>query len=145
METLEHLPLVLTVSDGRYIIEQQIGGTVVTIKIGADQATQVGRFLLKEREPDQGDLFADEPGLDQGFDQFWSSYPRRDGRARALDLWKRQRLGNKLQVVLAHLTAIKQTPQWTDQGGKFVPHAGTYLSQRRYLDEVEVEDFSSFR
>lgn len=145
MESLEHLPLVLTVRDGRYIIEQQIGATaddVITIQISADQAKQVGKFLLKEREQDQD---PDEPGSDQGFDQFWSSYPRKDGKARALDLWKRQRLGNKLQVVLTHLTAIKQTPQWTDQGGKFVPHAGTYLSQRRYLDEVESEDFSLFK
>lgn len=77
-----------------------------------------------------------------------SSGPRtlaKDGKARALDIWKRHRLGGKLQVVIAHLTAIKQSPQWTDQGGRFVPHAGTYLSQRRYLDEVESEDYSLFK
>lgn len=145
MESIEHLPVSITVEDGRYTIQQQVGSTaddVITICITTDQAKQIGRFLLKEREQEHD---PDAPGADQGFDQFWASYPRKDGKARALDIWKRHRLGSKLQVVLAHLTAIKQSPQWTDQGGRFVPHAGTYLSQRRYLDEVESEDYSLFK
>ena len=145
VESLEHFPISMSFEDGSFVIHQQVGATadeIIAIRISADQAKQIGRFLLKEREQEHD---PDAPGADDGFDQFWSAYPRKDGKARALDIWKRHRLGGKLQVVIAHLTAIKQSPQWTDQGGRFVPHAGTYLSQRRYLDEVESEDYSLFK
>ena len=145
MESLEHLPISITYEDGSFIIQQQVGATadeVITIQVSSDQAKQIGRFLLKEREQEHD---PDAPDAEQGFDQFWSSYPRKDGKARALDIWKRHRLGSKLEVIIAHLANIKQSPQWVDQGGRFVPHAGTYLSQRRYLDEVESEDYSLFK
>jgi hypothetical protein len=143
METLEHFPVSVVEEGGVFTIQQQVGSTaddVVTICITADQAKQVGKFLIRVREPVE-----ESPDAAVGFDQFWSQYPRKDAKARALEVWKRHNLGSKREVILAHLAAIKQTPQWTDQGGRFVPHAGTYLSQKRYLDEVETEDFSSFK
>ncbi len=145
MDSLEHFPISISVADKAVVIHQQVGSTaddVITIQISVDQAKQIGRFLLKEREQDHD---PDAPGADDGFDQFWSMYPRKDGKARALDIWKRHRLGGKLQAVITHLAAIKQSPQWTDQGGRFVPHAGTYLGQRRYEDEVESDDYSRFQ
>jgi hypothetical protein len=138
---MEHLHVSVSFEDGRFTITQQVGSTaddVITIVITADQARQVGKFLLRERgEPAQEAA--------DGFDQFWSAYPRRDGKARALDLWKRHRLSSALPTILAHLSVIKQCPQWLDHGGRYVPHAGTYLSQKRYLDEVAGEDFRLFQ
>lgn len=143
MNSMQHYPVNITEEDGVFTIEQSIGATaddVVTIKLTSDQAKQIGKFLINDSKP----AIQDSPELVGGFDDFWKAYPRKDGKARALDLWKRQHLHAKAAAVMQHLNAIKHTEQWTQDGGRYIPHAGTYLSQRRYLDELEQEDNSQF-
>lgn len=144
MRSLTHNPVSITHSEDEYVISQSVGETaddVVSIKITEDQALQIARFLSARRDTEG----VDEPALANGWVEFWSEYPRKDGKARAFELWKRQRLHAQQDSVMTHLRAIKATEQWTRDGGKFVPHAATYLSQKRYLDEVETEDSSAWQ
>lgn len=144
MRHLTHNPISITHQDDEYVISQQVGETaddVITIRVTEDQAAQISKFLAPPAAPRQS---IPDGVLDEGFSDFWSLYPRKDAKARALDIWRRQQLANKKQVVIDHLVAIKATDQWTKDGGRFVPHAATYLSQKRYLDDVEVEDVSLF-
>ena len=140
MRHLTHNPISIIHSDDEYAISQQIGDTLVTILVNEDQAAQISKFLVG---PKTAAAEAD-PALDNGFGDFWSMYPRKDAKARALDLWRRSKLSNVKDRVLSHLQSIKQTDQWTKDGGRFIPHASTYLSQKRYLDEVEAADDSLF-
>lgn len=144
MRSLLHYPIDITHENDDFVITQVIGDTaddVITIRISRDQALQVARFLYSKQKSDE----SDSPELSQGFAEFWNEYPRKDGKARAFDLWKRQRLHTQYATVIRHLRAIKGTEQWTNDGGKYVPHASTYLSQKRYLDEVEAEDTSRWQ
>lgn len=143
MQHLEHFPVYVERDGTVFTISQQFGSTaddVVTIKITGDQAKQVAKFLNKTDGAPEGDA----PELSGGFDDFWSAYPRKDGKARALDIWRRNHLHRVTDTVMRHLNSVKHTEQWTSAGGKYVPHAATYLSQRRYLDEVAQEDNSQF-
>jgi len=139
---LHHLPLHIEEEDGVFTIHQTVGATaddVITIKITQDQAQQVAKFLTKPKQST-----AEDAALVDGFADFWSAYPRKEGKARALQLWKTHRLHSQQALVMRHLNSVKHEDQWTEHGGRFVPHAATYLSQRRYLDEVVQADNSQF-
>lgn len=68
------------------------------------------------------------------FDDFWCIYPRRVGRLKAEKLWNKLSFGEKLQV-LRGLLLWKQTEQWHQADGAYIPYASTFLAQKRYLDE----------
>lgn len=147
MRSLTHNPISITHSGDEFVISQSVGETaddVVTIKISEDQARQIAKFLSGSNAGSES-AQSDSPELSNGWVEFWSEYPRKDGKARAFELWKRQHLHAQQGVVMSHLRAIKTTDQWTRDGGKYVPHAATYLSQKRYLDEVEAEDSSAWQ
>ena len=147
MRNLTHHPITITHSGDEFVISQCVGDTaddVITIRISEDQALQIAKFMVAAKAKSNSDQ--PEPlELADGFFEFWSEYPRKDGKARAFELWKRHHLHKQRETVMAHLVAVKQTEQWTKDGGKFVPHAATYLSQKRYLDEVEQEDITAWK
>ena len=72
------------------------------------------------------------------FDEFWSQYPKKIGKAAAGKSWRKIKPSAELhQTILAAVSAHKTTDQWTKDGGKFIPHPATWLNQRRWEDEIE--------
>lgn len=71
----------------------------------------------------------------QGFDDFWNTYPRKVGKQSALKAWIKHK--PDLQVVLAALAWQTKLPEWTKDGGSFIPHAATYLNGARWEDEFQ--------
>ena len=67
------------------------------------------------------------------FDSFWSAYPRKEGKAKAMVAF--EKVDVPLETLLAALEAQKKSPQWTKDAGQFVPHAATWLNGRRWEDE----------
>ena len=80
----------------------------------------------------------EEPPIPPGFAAFWSAYPasRRVGKGRCLKAWATSGLERRSGEVVAHVEAMKQTPQWTKDNGEFAPTSVTYLSQQRFEDGV---------
>jgi hypothetical protein len=70
------------------------------------------------------------------FDQFWFAYPKRIGKQAALKAWNKTR--PNLQDVLKALAWQKESKQWFEKGGQFIPNPATYLNQHRWLDEPSV-------
>jgi len=69
------------------------------------------------------------------FSEFWRLYPRKEGKQIAAQSW------GKLSVEERRL-AIEDVPKraaanWAGREMQHVPHAATYLNQRRWLDEIE--------
>lgn len=73
--------------------------------------------------------------IDQ-FDQFWSAYPKKVGKESARKSWNKIR--PNLQDVLKALAWQKESKQWFEKGGQFIPNPSTYLNQHRWLDEQPV-------
>lgn len=71
------------------------------------------------------------------FDQFYAAYPRKVAKGAARKAWERMaRLEpDLLEKCLAALAWQRDCPQWTKDGGDFIPHPSTYLNQERYDDE----------
>lgn len=75
---------------------------------------------------------------DSEFEQFWTQYPRKAGKKAAWKAWKAAKDKPDLARILAALERAKQSPDWTKDHGKFIPHPATWLNQGRWDDEVPV-------
>ena len=68
------------------------------------------------------------------FQKFWQAYPRKTAKKKASDIFKRLRVDDALLAsMLTALRAQGGTDQWK-RG--IIPHAATWLNQRRWEDEV---------
>lgn len=84
-----------------------------------------------------------EPPTDPSvsFDRFWSAYPRHVGKQDAAKTFAKLRPDKQLMaVMLAALKRQQRWDQWTRDGGKFIPHAATWLNGRRWEDEAPTGD-----
>jgi hypothetical protein len=71
-----------------------------------------------------------DKNIHDGFDEFWSAYPNRTGKAQAQKAWSKHK--PDLQVILDALEWQKETDGWK-RG--FVPMASTYINNARWEDE----------
>ena len=73
---------------------------------------------------------------DDLFHAFWDEYPKKVDKQRAYAVFKRLNVTPEmLGVMLRALNAQKQSRQWREANGQFVPHASTWLNGRRWEDE----------
>lgn len=91
--------------------------------------TQVGRKERKERNTRQN--------ASEGFDAFWAVYPNRKARADAERAWSKLKPNAELQATILRAIAEQcQGEDWSKEGGRYVPHASTWLNGSRWLDET---------
>lgn len=72
------------------------------------------------------------------FQEFWKLYPRKTGKGAACKQWLALPIPQRKRVWLSlrdHVPAL--TAQRDDPRGNYCPHPATWLSQKRYDDEVE--------
>lgn len=75
--------------------------------------------------------------LPEDFALFWEEYPRKDSRQEALKSWLKLNPSPELaEAIIQHVRQRKQTWDWQKDGGQFVPHAATFLNQRRWEDPL---------
>jgi len=73
-------------------------------------------------------------GTNKLFDLFWSEYPRHENRVYAFQCFvKLYPSEETLNDILEWLRQAKQSRQWQDIS--FIPHASTWLNQRRWLGD----------
>lgn len=84
---------------------------------------------------DEDSLSSLEEKRDADFESFWVRYPRKDGKQGARVEWHRIDPDEAAQrQIAADVDLRSRGPQWTKDGGQFIPHAKTYLHQRRWED-----------
>ena len=74
---------------------------------------------------------------DNLFDRFWDAYPRKVAKPAARK--KFESLNPDGQLVEKMIQAVeiqKKSDQWTKDDGRFIPHPATWISQRRWEDEL---------
>lgn len=84
-----------------------------------------------------GDRAKEWPGaatLD-GFDAFWSAYPKKIVKSEAKRIWVQKSLSQHAAAITDHVRRMSDTTDWQKDGGKFVPMPTTYLNQRRWEDD----------
>lgn len=74
------------------------------------------------------------------FLSFWNSYPRKAAKRKAFQIFERLNPSPFiLREILKAVEAHKNSGQWNEGNGKFIPYPATWLNQERWLDEL-VED-----
>jgi uncharacterized protein YdaU (DUF1376 family) len=69
------------------------------------------------------------------FDEFWSAYPVKKGRADAEAKWKSRKLDVIADTIIADVKRrIAEDRQWRDG---YVPHGSTYVNGRGWEDAIE--------
>lgn len=81
------------------------------------------------------------------FVEFWKIYPRKEGKAKAIQAWKKIKSPSEtLELIKIALSWQTKTDQWVKEHGQFIPHPTTYLNANRWLDEkIEIKDTKSWR
>ncbi len=70
-----------------------------------------------------------------GFDEFWSEYPRKDKRQRAEKAWNRLKPSPEIRArILADIQKRSTSHDWTKESGRFIPHPTTYLNDKGWED-----------
>jgi uncharacterized protein YdaU (DUF1376 family) len=72
--------------------------------------------------------------IDQ-FEQFWMEYPKRIGKGQAVKAFAKAIKVSGLEEILAGLAKSKNSRQWTENDGRFIPHASTWLNALGWQDE----------
>lgn len=88
----------------------------------------------------------DDGKRSEKFEKFWNEYPPRLGRKEkeypAWQEWQRQRIDQLAHIfvkIMESLKKFKQTKDWKEQNGRFIPFAHNWLRERRYEEMPEDE------
>jgi len=79
------------------------------------------------------------PSYTPAFNTFWEMYPNRKGKKKAFEAWQKLSLLDRDAVLADVPDRAKRDREWIRQGGQFIPHASTYLNQRRWEDDITAE------
>ena len=74
------------------------------------------------------------------FETFWTSYPRKIGKAKAFKAWKTCN-GNRpdIQILVNKIEQFKKSDQWKEKKGKFIPYPASWISAGRWDDQLQVD------
>ncbi len=92
----------------------------------------------KGREQEGKGTETDVSGYSPEFEAFWIIYPRKTAKGAAWKAWQKAKPTIELRAKIAEAVAVQaKSDQWSKDGGQFIPHASTWLNQRRWDDELK--------
>lgn len=80
------------------------------------------------------------------FAEFWGLWPksvRKGGKPECLKVWTSRGFDSKAELILTHVKAMSDTPNWRKEEGAFIPAPVVYLRGERW-DGAEVETETAF-
>lgn len=102
------------------------------IKSGAEPASKTPLTPKEQEKKQEQTAIAQQAAR---FDEFWSVYPNRKGKAKALAKWRRDGLDAIADKIIADVKArISRDRQWLDG---YIPHGVTYVNGRGWEDDIE--------
>lgn len=96
--------------------------------------------LDKDKETDKETNPTSPAKPDDGFEEFWKAYPKRKARGAATKAWSKVKSkAETLQAILKALAWQRTSPDWTKDGGQFIPYPASYLNAQGWLDEAPAQ------
>lgn len=82
-------------------------------------------------------------GVADGFQRFWSAYPKRVNKGQALKAWEQVKGDKLLDEILPSLEKHKAWSQWRKDGGQFIPNPATWLRAEGWANEIDGQQFGT--
>lgn len=80
------------------------------------------------------------PASDAGFDEFWTTYPRKANKGDARKAWLALRPNEVLRRrILLAVAAHRACSDWQKEDGKYIPYPASWLRGERWEDTLESE------
>ena len=80
----------------------------------------------------------DNVRVNRNFEKFWVIYPKKVGKGAAEKAFDRIHVTDDLMnVMIDAIAKAKQSAQWQEENGRFIPNPATWLNQRRWEDEPQ--------
>jgi hypothetical protein len=74
------------------------------------------------------------------FLEFWQVYPKKVGKGEAESSWQKIAPNDELKSkIISAVERQKKSAQWTRESGRFIPNPSTWLNQKRWEDELDLE------
>jgi hypothetical protein len=73
-------------------------------------------------------------GTNNNFELFWNAYPRKVGKKKAQEAFKKVKID--IQLIISSIEKQKKSDQWLKDGGQYIPYPSTWLNQERWNDEL---------
>ena len=99
----------------------------------------------KNKNKNKNKTEEEEIKLMSRFSRFWSVYPNKVKKSVAEKSWVKLAPDDALTDRIVADVERRVRTEWTGEGAKYVPHPTTYLNQRRWEDETEVNIFGANR
>lgn len=78
--------------------------------------------------------------MEEKFNIFWNKYPKRVGKEKAKKAFFKICLEDVVfRKILEALEKFKKTDDWKKEKGKYIPYPASWINQKRWNDEFEVE------
>jgi hypothetical protein len=110
------------------------------IKLSEDSKKQAGDKQETNREQAGNTTNKnkkDKHIYEQSFNLFWSAYPRKVAKKKALDAWEKLQPNHALvEQIIGAVAQSKSSDEWTKDDGRYIPYPTTYLNGRRWEDEL---------
>lgn len=83
---------------------------------------------------------------EERFARFWTVYPRKEAKPKAHDAFMKINPDKELlEKMIASVEKWKDSDQWKEDGGKYIPHPTTWLNQQRWNDEPQKRNGASVK
>lgn len=86
-----------------------------------------------------------KPAASEAFAAFWGEYPNKAAKDRAVRAWITSGAEQFAEEIMSALAQSKDSRQWLVEGGRFIPHAATWLNNRRWLEVEVTADLGEFK
>lgn len=96
-----------------------------------------GNGLEKKREEKKRHTSASDDALSVAFSEFWKTYPKKASKPAAEKAYRKLNPSPTLQAQMLAAVALQaKSHDWTKDNCQFVPHAATWLNNRRWEDQL---------
>lgn len=117
---------------------QQINQHLTNSQPTDNQRLTTNKNVKNDKNVKNNNIYAQNS--DELFNQFWEAYPKKRGKSNACRSWEKLKVSNELfNLIMKKLEAYKQTADWQKDNGQYIPYPSTWLNQKRWEDEIEVD------
>lgn len=108
-------------------LEQQSESLTVEMAQGAGEEKPVDHSMTSVQQ--------------ERFKEFWRCYPRKVGKGAAEKAWDKIKPNKALlPQILSALDQQKEREQWQRDNGRYIPNPATWLNQKRWEDDIDMDD-----